>query len=76
MSDFQNQINRFEERHRELLEAAAQARRHGSHPSGESGAWALAVASALERISAAIRSRYESTPKRPAASAASAWRTS
>ncbi len=76
MSDFQNYVARFERRHQELLSVAAETRRHRVGVGSRNGAWLLAVASALERISAAIRARYSSTHIQPAPNTATTWRTS
>lgn len=76
MLDYQNYIGRFERRHQELLKAAAEARRHRVGAGSRNGAWLLAVASALERISAAIRSRYPANPIQHATNTAAPWRTS
>lgn len=76
MLDYQNYIGRFERRHQELLKAAAEARRHRVGAGSRNGAWLLAVASALERISAAIRARYPANPIQHATNTAATWRTS
>jgi hypothetical protein len=76
MLEFQNFVGRYEGRHQELLQAAARVRRYRVAPGSRNGAGLLAIASTLDRISAAIRARYPSTQNRPAANAASAWRTS
>ena len=76
MGDFQNYVGRFEGRHHELLQAAAEARRHRVGRGSRNGAWLLALASALERISASIRARHPSTHTQPAITAANTWRTS
>ena len=76
MVDFQNYVGRFERRHQELLTAAAEARRHRVPRGSRNGAWLLMLASALERISAAIRARHPSTHTQPAITAANTWRTS
>ena len=74
MSDFQNHIDHLDARHRELLALAAQARRQ-RNPDSRNGAWALALAGVLERLSAAIRSHYPSERNYPAIGAPNAWRT-
>jgi len=76
MTDFQNDAERIKARHQELLEVAVQTRRWRMARDSRNGAWPLALASALERASAAIRARYPSPHNRPAVNAAHAWRTS
>jgi hypothetical protein len=76
MGDFQNYVGRFEGRHQELLKAAAEVRRHRVGRGSRNGAWLLALASALERISAAIRARHPATHTQPAITAVNTWRTS
>lgn len=74
MSDLQNHLDRLEARHRDLLTGAAEARRQ-RNPDSRNGAWALALAGALERLSAAIRSHYPSERNYAAIGATNAWRT-
>ena len=76
MSDFQNYVGRFETRHQELLDAAAVARKTRAPKEKRHIVWPLALATALERASAALRARYEQSPSRQTTRAASAWRMS
>ena len=76
MSDFQNYAGRFEGRHQDLLKAAAETRRHRVTPGSRNGARLLMLASALERLSAAIRARYPATHLPSAKNTATTWRTS
>jgi hypothetical protein len=76
MVDFQNYVGHFERRHQELLDAAAKTRRYRVGAGSRNGARLIALASALERISEAIRARYAANPIQPASNTAATWRTS